>query len=60
MLGSCESESTLTPPCQIILSYIDLNNPDIYAHVSSASVSNVGMIFVMLIIKQHLILEIAI
>ena len=31
-----------------------------YAHVRAASVSNVGMSFVMLIIKQHLHLETAI
>ena len=43
----------------IILSYIAIYNRDTNEHVSSASVSNVGMSFVMLIIKQHLRLEIA-
>ena len=49
MLSYCESESTLNCTCLIILSYIAVYNPDTYAHVSSASVSNAGMSFVMLI-----------
>ena len=47
------------PRMMIILSYIAIYNRDTNEHVSSASVSNVGMSFVMLIIKQHLRLEIA-
>ena len=58
MLGCCESESTLNCACLIILSYIAGYNCDTYVHVSSASVSNVGMSFLISIIKQHL--EIAI
>ena len=42
------------------MSNIAVYNRDTYAHVSSASVSNVGMSFVMLKIKQHLRLEVAI
>ena len=55
-----QSESTLNCACLIILTYIAVYNCDTHAHVSSASVSNVGMPFVMLIIKRHLHLEIAI
>ena len=45
---SAESESTCNRGCQIILSYmyIAFYNCDINAHVSSASVSNVGTSFV--------------
>ena len=60
MLSCFESESTLNSTCLIILSYIVVYNHDTYAHVSSASVSTVGMSFVMLKIKQHLHLEIKI
>ena len=58
MLGCCESESTLNHACLIILSYIAVHNT--YMHVSSAGVSSVGISLVMLIIKKHLWLEIAI
>ena len=58
-LGCCESESTLNWACLLILSYTAVYNHDTYAHVSWASVSNVGMSFIMLIIKQHLHLKIA-
>ena len=60
MLGCCESESTLNRQCLIILSFVAVYNCDTYALMSSASVSNVGMSFNMLIINQHLYLEIAI
>ena len=52
----CDSESTFSCTCLIILSYIAVYNHDTYVHVSSASVSSVGM----LIVKQHLHLEITI
>ena len=60
MFGCCESESTLNHGCLIILSYIAVYNRDVYAHVSSASVSNVGISFLILKIKQRLHLEVAI
>ena len=56
----CESESTLNHACLIILSYTAVYNRDTYVHVSSASVSNVGLSFIMFNINQHLLLEIAI
>ena len=59
VFSCCESEITLNHACLIILSYIAVYNRDIYAHVSSTSVSNVGLLFVMLKIKQHLSLEVA-
>ena len=51
MYGCCESKSTLNRACLIILSYIAVFNSDNYAHVGSASVSNVGISFVTLKIK---------
>ena len=44
----------------IILCYIAVYNCGTYAHVSSENVSNVGMLFTVLIISQYLRLEIAI
>ena len=58
--GCCESESTLNRGCLIILNNIAVYNCDIYVHVDSASVSNVGFSFIMLKIKQPLHLEVAI
>ena len=58
VLGCCQSESTLNCAC-LIMSNIAVYNRDTYAHVSSTSVSNVGMSLVMLKIKQHLRLEVA-
>ena len=56
---SCES--TFNCKCLLILSYIAVYNCDNkYAHISLASKSNAGMLFVMLIINQNLHLEIAI
>ena len=60
MFGCCECESTLNHGCPIILSYIAVYNHDVYVHVSSASVSNIGMSFVVLKKKQHLPLEVAV
>ena len=60
MFGCCENESTLNHTCLTILSYVAVYNRDTYAHVSSASVSNVCISFIMLKIKQHLYLEVAI
>ena len=60
MFGCCESESTLNCACLIILSHIVVYNCNTYAHVSSVSVRNVGMSFVMLKRKQQLCLEVAI
>ena len=60
MFCCCESESTLNRACLIILSYIAVYNHDTYMHVSSAKVGMVGMSLVMVKIKQHLHLEIAI
>ena len=60
MLSCCESESRLNRACLIILSYIAVYNCEIHVHVSSASVINVSISFVMLIINQHLCLGIAI
>ena len=59
MLGCCESESRLNRACLIILSYIAVYNRASYEQVSSASVINVGISFIMLIINQHLCLEVA-
>ena len=55
MLGCCENGSALNCTCLIIQSYIAVYNNDTYVHVSSASVSNVGMSFVMLKIKKYLV-----
>ena len=44
----------------IILTYIAVYFRDTYAHVTSASVSNVGITFVTFKIKQHQRLEFAI
>ena len=60
MFGCCESKSTLNRACPIILSYIVVYKRDTYGHVSSESVRNVGMSFVMLKMKQSLHLEVAI
>ena len=57
MLGCCESR--LNNACLTILSCIAVYNHDTYVQVSSASVINVGISFVMIIINQHLRLEIA-
>ena len=54
MFGCCESESIFNHACLIILSYTVIYYCDTYADVSSASVSNVGMSFITLKIKQHL------
>ena len=59
MLSCCESESILNCICLIILSFIAYHC-DTYAHVNTASISYVGMSFLILIIKQHLHSEIAI
>ena len=59
VFGCCESESTLNCACLIILSYTAVYKHDTYVHVSSARVSNVGLSFIMLKIKQCLSLEIA-
>ena len=53
-------ESTLNSACLILLSFVAVYNRDIYAHMRSASVSNVGMSFITLIISQQLHLEIPI
>ena len=54
MLSCCESKCILNCACLIILSYVAVYNRDAYAHVNSASVSNVGMSFAMIKVKQHL------
>ena len=50
----------LNRACLIILSYITVHNCDTYVYVSSATESNADKSYVILIIKQHLHLEIAI
>ena len=52
-------EVVLSLACLIKLSYISVCNRDTYAHVSSASVSNVCMLIFMVIIIQNVHLEIA-
>ena len=53
-------EIVLSLACLIKLSYISVCNRDIYAHVSSASVSNACISIFMVIIIQNMHLEIAV